>query len=120
MLSRKYATDTIKEFIEYSKAQGSQNADRYYQLLTTMINKILFGGRINRNTMDSGQLWIITTAEQMAAQTLRESMNRGLPYRECYQEAKKRILDLKNRLDEGLNPANDERERSLFINDEPG
>lgn len=38
---RKAETEQIKRFVEYAKAQGSQNADKYYMLLTNLVNRRL-------------------------------------------------------------------------------
>jgi phage regulator Rha-like protein len=41
-LGRTQETDTIKEFIEYAKKQGSKSADKYYMIFSKMENSAFF------------------------------------------------------------------------------
>lgn len=90
-------TDTIKDFIEYAKSQGSQNADMYYSNITKMEYKAL--GIIQqakpelRNTLDCMQLYQILLAEDIAKNRIQEYMNQKLHYKEIYILVKQDILN---------------------------
>ena len=89
---RKMETDQIELFIEYAKSQGSQNADRYYVLLTKLINKragIEAGGR---DKADQPTLLRLKSMETVVEQHLATLMKTGMPYKDIYQEVK-RFLD---------------------------
>lgn len=94
--SRLEETDTIKEFIEYAKAQGSSKAEWYYRLITTATYKSLFiindkyKGKF-RDLLDSAQLSFLSTAECVAQKAISDGMKQGLFYKDIFQLAKKRI-----------------------------
>jgi len=92
---RQECTDVIQEFVAYAKEQGSKSADHYYSNLSRMELSGLFILEKKypnaRDVMSMRQLNLIEMADEAVAVSLRESMDNGLPYKECYQEAKKRI-----------------------------
>ena len=81
-------TDTIKEFVEYAKRQGSINADRYYGNITKMEYKAL--GILQeakpeiRNTLDTLQLYQLILAEDLAKRMIKKYMDEGKHYKEIY------------------------------------
>lgn len=94
-LSRKEETDTIKEFIVYSKKQGSVHADKYYMLLSKMENKALFLVKERfpnmRDILTGQQLQILAAADIAVSKAIREGMDQGLAYQNIYQLAKERM-----------------------------
>jgi len=89
------ATDTIKDFIEYAKKQGSQNSSRYYGNLTKMLNGMLFiiNGRYKnlREVMTIEQLMTVSSAEQIIKKGIIEGMSSGKFYKDIYQDVKKNV-----------------------------
>lgn len=96
---RRELTDTVQEFVEYAKKQGSKNAEMYYSNVTLMEYRALFiiGREISKNFRDSltdFQLVALATAERVAVNAIQEGMESGLNYREIFKLARKRIDDL--------------------------
>lgn len=88
---RKMETDQIKLFIEYAKAQGSQNADRYYVLLTKLINQRVGIGSGERDKADQKALLRLKSLETVVELHLATLMSGKQPYKEVYQGIKKFI-----------------------------
>jgi len=92
---RRECNDVIQEFIAYAKEQGSKSADHYFSNFTRMELNGLFILEKKypnaRDVMSMRQLNLIEMADEAVAVSLRESMDKGLSYKECYQEAKARI-----------------------------
>lgn len=88
-------TDTIKDFVEYAKNQGSTNAERYYGNITKMEYKAL--GIIQeakpeiRNTLDTLQLYQLILAEDLAKRMIKAYMDEGKHYKEIYLLVKQDI-----------------------------
>ena len=91
-------TDTIKDFVEYAKLQGSQNADNYYVALSKCVNAQLFivDGKFKnvREVMTATQLLDVKFADKIVANGLVEGMEQGLPYKEIYTLVKDRLITL--------------------------
>lgn len=88
---RKAETDQIKLFIEYAKEQGSQHADRYYVLLTNLINRRLGIESGGRDKADQKTLLRLKSLETVVELHLATLMGAGQPYKEVYQGVKKFI-----------------------------
>lgn len=92
---RKELTDTIQEFIEYAKSQGSKSAEHYYMNISRMELTGLFILEQKypnaRDVMSVRQLNLIEMADEAISISLRESMDQKLHYKECYQKAKEKI-----------------------------
>lgn len=88
---RKAETDQIKLFVEYAKAQGSQNADRYYALLTNLINRRLGIKSGERDKADQRTLMRLKSLETVVELHLATLMAEELPYKEVYQGVKRFI-----------------------------
>jgi len=58
-----------------------------------------------RDVMSMRQLNLIEMADEVIAQSLKESMDKGLPYKDCYKEAKTRIEQLARILPKSPLPA---------------
>lgn len=91
-------TDKIKEFVEYAISQGSKNAKNYYANLANMENKALFVFEKRfpnmREVMTIRQLLNLSTADHIIENSLTESMDKGLPYKDCYLKAKEAVQKL--------------------------
>lgn len=95
-LARREVTDTISEFIEYAKGQGSKNAHHYYATITNATYKCLFViesryGSSFRDLLSSMQLQSLGVAEYIAADAIEEGMRGGLHYKSIYQFAKSKV-----------------------------
>ena len=90
--SRTLLTDEIKKFIEYAKNNGSKNADRYFCLITNAVYKsiLIIDPKASeiRELLTTIQLSILSTAELTAAQTLKDSMELGMPYKDIFKQVK--------------------------------
>jgi len=92
---RRECTDVIQEFIAYAKAQGSKSAEKYYMNFSRMELTGLFLIEQKfpnaRDVMNIRQLHLIEMADEAVAISLKDSMSKNIPYKECYQIAKDRI-----------------------------
>jgi len=88
---RKVETDQIKLFVEYARAQGSQHADRYYVLLTGIINRRLGIEKDGRDKVDQRTLLRLKSLETVMELYLATLMAERLPYKEVYQGVKRFI-----------------------------
>ena len=88
---RKAETDQIKLFVEYARKQGSQHADRYYVLLTNLINNRLGIESGGRDEADQRTLMHLKSLETVVELHLTTLMTEGLPYKEVYQGVKRFI-----------------------------
>jgi phage regulator Rha-like protein len=102
ILGRKQETDTIKEFIEYAKSQGSQSADKYYMIFSKMENSAFFilleKFKNVREILSIDQLSKIIIADMIVKQAIVEGMQQKLFYKDIFQLAKKRVVELSNSL----------------------
>lgn len=92
-------TSVIQDFVSYAKRQGSQNAEKYYMSITKMeyaaLELVKMASDKNfRDTLDAVQNSQLTVVEMACQEALRQGMEEGLPYKECYQMAKAACLDL--------------------------
>jgi phage regulator Rha-like protein len=89
-------TSAIKDFIEYAKKQGSTNANKYYISMTKMENAALFITADKytnlRNVLSRKQLLRLSTADEIIAKSIREGIDRKLPYKDIYTLAKSSML----------------------------
>jgi Rha family phage regulatory protein len=92
-------TDTIKDFVEYATAQGSESAHRYYTSLTKMeyaaLGLVEYGSKVPdgfRDSLDLMGLGFLTAAEQIARRAIAEGMNRQMHYKDIYQFAKGEVM----------------------------
>lgn len=88
---RKAETDQIKAFVEYAKSQGSRNADRYYVLLTKLINNRLGIESGSRDKADQKTLLRLKSLETVVELHLATLMKAEMPYKDVYQETKRLI-----------------------------
>lgn len=88
---RKSFMDTVKEFVQMAKNQGSIGADYYYMNITKLIQKNLFTvtslKKQNKNLRDYlnvGQLAQLTALEYTTQQKLTEIVTDNENYKLCY------------------------------------
>lgn len=96
-VSRRAQTDTIKEFVEYAKNQGSTSAKFYYPNISTMENQALFILEERypnvRDVLSGQQLQIIASADLTVKRALEYGMEQKMHYRDIYEMAKRRIYE---------------------------
>lgn len=81
-------TDTVKEYVEYAKSQGSSGFKYYYKIFTKDINQALFGlNSLDRNTLPSEYLQKIELAELSMSSILKSEMDRNTPYKKAREIA---------------------------------
>jgi phage regulator Rha-like protein len=90
--ARAILTDTIQQFIEYAKGQGSQNAERYFKNISNAVYAamLVIEPKANavRELLSAIQLSTLATAELIAAQALIEGMDKQQPYKKIFQSVK--------------------------------
>ena len=96
-------TDAVQQFVSYAKAQGSQNAEKYYMSITKMEYAALelvkqAGDKNFRDTLDAIQHSELTIVELAAQEALRQGMTEGLHYKDIYQMAKTACVQLAGQL----------------------
>lgn len=87
--TRKAETDVIKQFVEYARAHGSNNATRYYNLLTTLANRA--AEVKDRDFTEGENLHNLHLVERVIAKALTDGMNTGRDYHSVYQDAKRAV-----------------------------
>ena len=90
--TRKKETDAIKRLCEYATAQGSKHPERLYSAYTKLANKA--AGITNRTTATNLQLSVLTVAESIIAQTIDAGIEENKPYKEIYQDCKRKLAVL--------------------------
>lgn len=90
--TRKKETDAIKRLCEYATAQGSKHPERLYTAYTKLANKA--AGITNRTTATGLQISILTVAESIIAQTIDAGIEENKPYKEIYQDCKRKLAVL--------------------------
>lgn len=95
----KYKTDVVKSFVEYAINQGSngyKTESLAYSNIAKMENKALFIIEQKfpnvREVLNTQQLMIIATADQIVEKALLEGMEKEMNYKDIYQMAKERVL----------------------------
>lgn len=93
---RKITTGAMKEFVEYSKEQGSGSPERYYMNITKMMNGLLFivegKFKVLRDVMSIQQLMTVSSAEQIIDRGLRDGMSKKKYYKDIYKDVKSRVM----------------------------
>jgi len=93
---RSEATDTMKEFVEYARFQGSKKPENYYMLYTKMVNGLLFivEGKFKnlREVMSTPQLMTTATAENVIIKGISEGMKKKVFYKDIYKDVKSRVM----------------------------
>ena len=87
--ARKTETDAIKRLCEYATVQGSTHSKQLYTNYTKLANKA--AGITDRTTATGLQISILTAAEVIIAQTISLGIEQNKPYREIYQDCKRKL-----------------------------
>lgn len=88
---RKSETEVIKDFVEYAKNQGSQNAERYYTILSKLVNSKLGITSGQRDNISQQTLMEIKTLEGLISMRLNKLMNNQTHYKDIYKDIKNLI-----------------------------
>lgn len=95
-IAQRRKTDTIKKFVEYATQQGSKSANKYYLALAKMENSALFFLEQRfanvREVLIIRQLMIVSMADDVVKKALKDGMEKGLDYKDCYKLAKERVI----------------------------
>lgn len=86
--NRRELTDSIKEFVEKAKEQGSTHADWYYSNISKLVNKALDTKEKNRDESSSGQLIKTMFVEETMREELNDSLDEDIDYKDIYQHLK--------------------------------
>lgn len=93
-LTRKAETDTIKNLVEYAKAQGSQHADKLYMTYSKLANKM--AGISKRDEATVTQLNNLSLMEHIILCVIDSGIVTGKHYKEIYQDCKRRLETVKD------------------------
>ena len=103
--NRKNETDTIQDFVNYAKLQGSKNAEKYYMIFTKLINSQVEISSGKRDLVTIETLSTISQLENLVKHTIREEIEKSTKYKEVYKICKTKCAEfmkyiyLENRLD---------------------
>lgn len=119
-VDRRFETDTIKEFIQRAKEQGSKNSHQYYMLLTKMTYDSLFTKLMTiecdnfRELLNSFSLTNLQQAERIISATMKECLkDPKLHYREIFQICKEKVMQYATLI--GKLPADTATDKSLSL-----
>ena len=97
-IMRRECTDIIQKFVAYAEAQGSQSASKYYMNFSRMELTGLFILEQKypnaRDVMSIRQLRLVEMADEAIAISLQDSMEKNIPYKECFKIAKDKVCAL--------------------------
>ena len=88
-LTRRSETDTIKQLVEYAKAQGSQHADKLYMIYSKLANK--YAGIASRDLATVMQLNQLAMIEGIISNVIIAGMAASNHYKVIYQDCKTRL-----------------------------
>lgn len=91
---RRMETDNIKLMVDYATANGSQNADNYYSIITRLTNKLAGIEKGTRDELSIEQLQRLSMLENMVSLAVRDGINASLHYKEIYKLVKVRTEGL--------------------------
>jgi len=96
--ARREVTDSIKELVDLAVSQGSQNASKYYPIITRETYKALKyleqGEKVPsefRDHLNNFQLAELFIAESLASQVIAQGVEDKLHYKEIYLLAKQKV-----------------------------
>lgn len=88
-LTRRSETDTIKQLVEYAKAQGSQHVDKLYMIYSKLANK--YAGITSRDLATVMQLNRLAMIEGIISNVIVAGMAASKHYKVIYQDCKTRL-----------------------------
>lgn len=89
--NRRMETDEIKAMVEYAKANGSRNADKYYISLSNLANKAVGIQSNSRDMITTNQLNNLILIEHIIGEVIKEGIRQQLYYKDIYKACKARI-----------------------------
>lgn len=93
--TRKLEAEEIKQLVQYAKAQGSENAEKYYITLSKLANKTVGISSTERERANINQLNTLILVENIINHRIQEGIKQGLHYKEIYQSCKERLKQFK-------------------------
>jgi prophage antirepressor-like protein len=92
---RNSETDSIKEFVEYAKQQGSGKSQMYYKHFTTLVyKKIGVPSGLKRDEMTQDNLLDIMMYERLISKKLIKLIDDDMHYKDVYQKIKDLISEI--------------------------
>lgn len=89
--NRRMETDEIKALVEYAKANGSKNADKYYVNFTKLANKVVGIPPDSRDAITASQLNNLILIEHIIGEIIKAGIRQGSYYKDIYQACKKQL-----------------------------
>lgn len=89
--NRRMETDEIKMLVEYAKAQGSRNADKYYISFSQLANKAVGIQADSRDALTTSQLNNLILIEHIIGEVIKESIRQEMHYKDIYKACKVQI-----------------------------
>ena len=93
--ARRILTDAISRYISYAKDSGSQSADKYYSIITSLVYKsfLVVEPKASelRDLLTAVQLSELQTIELMSACILAKDVESEQPYKKIYQKLKREL-----------------------------
>lgn len=93
--TRKLEAEEIKQLVQYAKAQGSENAEKYYITLSKLANKTVGISSTERERANINQLNTLILVENIINHRIQEGIKQGLHYKEIYRSCKERLKQFK-------------------------
>lgn len=101
--TRRLETDAIKIFVEYARAQGSKNPDKYYMNFTKLANQVVGISPGGRDGGTTAQLLDLRTVEHVIDWAILHEISGHEEYHKAYQNVKVKVLQVAAlALDSGL------------------
>lgn len=88
---RKKETAAIKSLVDYAKAAGSKNAERYYTSLSILADRAAGIQPKQRDSADIEHLTRLYMVENIIDQCIQDGIGRGEPYKDIYQACRIKI-----------------------------
>lgn len=92
--ARRLETDAIKLFVEYARAQGSKNADKYYANFTQLANQVVGIEPGNRDSGTTAQLLDLRMVENVIDRAVLNEIAAGEEYHRAFQNVKIKVLQV--------------------------
>lgn len=93
--TRRLEAEEIKQLVQYAKAQGSENAEKYYITLSKLANKTVGISGAERERASINQLNTLILVENIINHRIQEGIKQGLHYKEIYRSCKERLKQFK-------------------------
>jgi len=90
-LLQKNTMDAVKVFVEYAKANGSKNADRYYIIYNKLINNILGIDNNSLENLESKQLLMRIKILDYIAKKLNDDIQNEIYYKDIYKNCRYKL-----------------------------